>query len=170
LSLCTIDYELENFSKQYNNHFYNLATIIVERVSGISFFKFAQDHLFKAIGFKHTAFFSPELKASGRVSEGFWVHGETNSSKGTIQATEVWDKLDLRVPGAGCVLASGEDMVRTLLSSLIESLTTYVGFVASDSVGQWQEPADWQAGHSCRGPRQDLVRNLGDSSRKPNCP
>jgi len=155
---------------QYNNHFYNLATIIVERVSGIPFFEFARDHLFRAIGFKHTTFYSSEIKASGRVSEGFWRHGETNSSKGTIQTTEVWDKLDLRATGAGCVLASGDDVVRIPSSDQTKFLTASIGSVASDAAESWQEPANGQAGHPRRGPGQDLVGDIGDGARTSDRP
>jgi len=103
---------------QYNNHFYNLAAIVVERVSGIPFFDFAREHLFKAIGFEHTSFYSQEIAESGQVTEGFWRHGETNSSKGTIQATNVLNKLDLRATGAASVLASGDDVVSGLVSKV----------------------------------------------------
>ncbi|KAH7101699.1 beta-lactamase/transpeptidase-like protein [Auriculariales sp. MPI-PUGE-AT-0066] len=104
---------------QYNNHMYNIAAALVERVSEVPFFEFAKKHLFEAIGFNDTTFYSQEVIDSGRVSEGFIKHGETVKNNGTLLSLWPWSKLDLRGPGAGCILMTAEDVVlwlQTLLS------------------------------------------------------
>ena len=97
---------------QYNNHMYNIAASLVRRITGSSFFDFAREHLFEAIGFKNTRFYSRELVASGRVSEGFIKFNETSNSAGTLLAVEPWEDMDLWVPGAGCILSNADNLVR----------------------------------------------------------
>ncbi|KAH7104837.1 beta-lactamase/transpeptidase-like protein [Auriculariales sp. MPI-PUGE-AT-0066] len=85
---------------QYNNHMYDMATTLLERVTGVPFFDFVRNNIFEAA----------ELVDSGRVTEGFIKDGVTVNSTGTTYATYPFDRDELRGPGSGCILASMDDM------------------------------------------------------------
>ncbi|KAH7100785.1 beta-lactamase/transpeptidase-like protein [Auriculariales sp. MPI-PUGE-AT-0066] len=104
---------------QYNNHMYNIAATLVERLSGIPFFDFVKNNIFEKAGFEDTHYYSPDIAASGRVTEGFCKFNESASGNGTLIATTLMEKLDVKVHGAGAAITNVEDIVlwmQTLLN------------------------------------------------------
>lgn len=102
LGTAPLDFE-PGTSWAYSNLGYNLAAMVVEKVSGTQFPKFMAERIFKPLGLKETRFTDP-------------VEVVSNRARGYVPTAKGWQNAGSTYPptllGAGAILSTADDVAR----------------------------------------------------------
>lgn len=115
---------------QYNNEHYFTLSAVIPALTSLTFDEFVQQNFFDPLGMSSTTYNATLAEASGRRTDGFTHVGQNvtrcrerskgakhmdKSCHGTVKSIGWWEEGNgLANAGAGGVISSGKDIVRTL--------------------------------------------------------